>query len=46
MFIVFDNGSGLDELRMHKQRQDECEGLVGELFEDNNLVICTNTGTL
>ena len=46
MFIVFGNGSGLDELRMHKQRQDEWEGLVGKLFEDNDLVICTDTGAL
>lgn len=36
----------LHELRTHKQHQEEWMGLVGELFVDNDLVICTNTGTL
>ena len=36
----------LHELRTHKQRQEEWKGLVGGLYEDNDLVICTNTGTL
>lgn len=36
----------LHELRTHKQRQEEWKELVGKLYEDKDLVICTNTGTL
>lgn len=36
----------LQELCLHKQLQEEWKGLVGGVYEDNNLVICTNTGTL
>ncbi|MER1987374.1 MAG: tyrosine-type recombinase/integrase [Solibacillus sp.] len=36
----------MQQLRTHKERQEEWQGLVGELYEDNDLVICTNTGTL
>ena len=36
----------LHELRTHKQRQEEWRELIGELYTDNNLVICTNTWEL
>ena len=36
----------IQEIRNHKQRQEEWKGLVGELYEDNELVICTITGKL
>ena len=35
----------LHELYKHKQRLDEWKGLVEDLYEDNDLVICTNTGS-
>ena len=36
----------LNELRRHKDIQDEWKELVGDLFQNQDLVICTNTGTL
>jgi integrase len=36
----------LNELVLHKKRIEEWEELVGSAFDDQDLVICTNTGTL
>jgi integrase len=36
----------LNELRRHKDIQDEWKELVGDLYQNQDLVICTNTGTM
>ena len=36
----------LNELRKHKDIQDEWIELVGDLYQNEDLVICTNTGTV
>ena len=36
----------LNELVLHKKRIEEWKELVGSVFEGQDLVICTNTGTL
>lgn len=35
----------VDELLEHKQKQNEWVELVGELYQEGNLVFCTNNGT-
>ena len=35
-----------NELRNHKECMEDWKELVGELYEDQDLIICTNTGTL
>jgi len=34
----------INELRYHKRQQDEWKELVGEMYEDHDLIICTNNG--
>jgi integrase len=36
----------LNELRSHKDIQDEWKELVDDLYQNQDLVICTNTGTM
>ncbi|WP_342512856.1 site-specific integrase [Sporosarcina sp. FSL K6-1522] len=36
----------LNELQKHKSVQDEWKELVGDLYQNEDLVICTNTGTM
>ena len=36
----------LTKLTMHKRNQDEWQELVGELYQNQGLVICTNSGTV
>jgi integrase len=36
----------LNELRTQKNSQDEWSGLVGDLFQNQDLVFCTHTGTV
>ena len=36
----------LNELRKHKDTQGEWKELVGDLYQNQDLVICTNTGTV
>jgi integrase len=35
----------INELRHHKKKQEEWKELVGEMYEDHDLIICTNKGT-
>lgn len=36
----------LSELRRHKNAQDEWKELVGDLYQNKDIVICTNTGIM
>lgn len=35
----------IDELKHHKKQQEDWKELVGEMYEDLDLIICTNNGT-
>ena len=35
----------IDELKHHKKQQEDWKELVGEMYEDLGLIICTNNGT-